>query len=425
VDGSALTLYLDALDPDVASEGGTSVAPALQMGGELLGTESSLADRVLVVFTDGEAHDSLGAALAVAQRLGHRRIHVILVAEGGREPVRIPRRDERARCRAISKTRQGREIGTRRRDDMLDAVADAAHGTIVAAELRTRRAPCATWWPRTTEPLDRVEHLARPATRVGPLLGAVVILLGQALSRRTAALLGLLCALSLADTPAAHAQAPARRRSAAERAWDRGDSAAARDAYLAELGLRCLVCQVGLGELTVEGVPTRGNDDMAWFNAGPPRSRQVTWRPLVARSRTLPRPSIRMCAFGPCTTRACLPCARRKSTASTATCISARPNGPTARHRCCSRTTSLGEVEPRARAAAPRARRRLEPASPVRWLRAGQPPEPPPTPRATGQAMTQAQAEEILRSIGREELRTRRDRTGRVRRVAEPRVKDW
>jgi len=39
--------------------------------------------------------------------------------------------------------------------------------------------------------------------------------------------------------------------------------------------------------------------------------------------------------------------------------------------------------------------------------------------------MTQAQAEEILRSIGHEELRTRRDRTGRVRRVADPRVKDW
>ena len=36
VDGSALTLYLDALDPDVASEGGTALAPALSQGIELL-----------------------------------------------------------------------------------------------------------------------------------------------------------------------------------------------------------------------------------------------------------------------------------------------------------------------------------------------------------------------------------------------------
>ena len=39
--------------------------------------------------------------------------------------------------------------------------------------------------------------------------------------------------------------------------------------------------------------------------------------------------------------------------------------------------------------------------------------------------LTQAQAEQILRSIGQQELQTRRDRTGRQRRVAEPGVKDW
>src|SRR3989449_625566 len=52
IDGSALTLYLDALDPDMASQGGTGLAPALRQGGELLQASSELADRVLVVFTD-------------------------------------------------------------------------------------------------------------------------------------------------------------------------------------------------------------------------------------------------------------------------------------------------------------------------------------------------------------------------------------
>ncbi|MGE5804132.1 MAG: VWA domain-containing protein, partial [Gemmatimonadota bacterium] len=56
VDGSALTLYLDALDPDIASEGGTSLAPAIAQGIDLLHASPEIADRVLVLFTDGEAH---------------------------------------------------------------------------------------------------------------------------------------------------------------------------------------------------------------------------------------------------------------------------------------------------------------------------------------------------------------------------------
>jgi len=42
-----------------------------------------------------------------------------------------------------------------------------------------------------------------------------------------------------------------------------------------------------------------------------------------------------------------------------------------------------------------------------------------------GGQLTQAQADEVLRSIGEEELRTRRDKSGRTRRAVEPRVKDW
>ena len=39
--------------------------------------------------------------------------------------------------------------------------------------------------------------------------------------------------------------------------------------------------------------------------------------------------------------------------------------------------------------------------------------------------LSQAQAEQILRSIGQQEVQTRRDRSGRQRRVVEPGVKDW
>src|SRR5207247_754720 len=77
--GSALARYLDALDSDVAYQGGPGLAPALRQGGELLQGSSELADRVLVVFTDGEAHDSLPPIAAQAERLKVDGIRLILV----------------------------------------------------------------------------------------------------------------------------------------------------------------------------------------------------------------------------------------------------------------------------------------------------------------------------------------------------------
>jgi hypothetical protein len=55
---------------------------------------------------------------------------------------------------------------------------------------------------------------------------------------------------------------------------------------------------------------------------------------------------------------------------------------------------------------------------------AGQPPPPPPQPNRGG-GMSESQADQVLKSIGQEELRTRRDRTGRTRRAAGAGVKDW
>jgi Ca-activated chloride channel family protein len=431
VDGSALTLYLDALDPDVASEGGTVLAPALQMGGELLGTELSLADRVLVVFTDGEAHDSLGAALAVAQRLGAEGVHVIFVAEGGREPVRIPRRDDRGALQGYQQDEAGQVIGTRRRDDILDVVADAAHGTIVAAELPDQAGAVrdlVASYKRSRSTESSTQH-GRPRGWI-PLLAAVVILLGQAHSRRTAALVTLLFALSLADTAAAQAEGSARRRSAAERAWDRGDSTAARDEYLAELGLRCLVCRLGLGALTVEGVPTRGNDDTAWYNAGTAALAAgdlATARGALAHASASLDPDVRFRALyneGLLALRAAqIDSVNRdvhlgEAERAYREALLLRPHHLSAKWNL--------ELAQRRRAQGGGSSQR-----PPSGGQGSQPPggqgggQPPPPPGASGQAMSQAQAEEILRSIGHEELRTRRDRTGRVRRVADPRVKDW
>src|SRR5438093_477564 len=237
VDGSALTLYLDALDPDVASEGGTSLVPALQQGIDLLHASPEIADRVLVMFTDGEAHDSLERSVEEARRLAGLGIHLILVAEGGRQPVRIPVRDDRGQLVVWQQDETGNPVQTSRRDDVLGAIADAAQGTIVAAELPDQAGAVrdlVASYKRATATESRTQR-GRPRAWI-PLLLAAVVLTSQTLTRRTAALI----AIALMVVPVARAQtatpaAPAYPRSAAEKSWDAGDPRNAAASYLAEL----------------------------------------------------------------------------------------------------------------------------------------------------------------------------------------------
>ena len=408
VDGSALTLYLDALDPDVASEGGTSLAPALEMGGELLATAAEAADRILVVFTDGEGHDSLGASLVAAERLRAAGVHVIFVAEGGRDPARIPRRDDQGVLQGYQVDDAGQIIETRRRDDVLITVSDAARGTIVDAGLADQagavRDLVAAY--KRSRSMQTSTETGRPRGWV-PLLGALAVLFAQGVLRRTAALVGLLLALSSALPLDARAQTPLRRRTPAERAWDQGEAARARDAYLAQLAVR--------------------EDDTTWYNAGTAAiaaSDFATARSALAKAAVSLDPGVRFRALfneGLLALRA-------------------------AELDTVHRDAHLGEAERAYREAL-----LLEPQhAGAKWNLelaqrrraqgggAGQPPPSsagqsgpaqsgnrPPPPSTTSQGMSQSQADEILRSIGQEELNTRRQRMGRVRRASEPGVKDW
>jgi len=402
VDGSALTLYLDALDPDVASEGGTSLAPALAQGIDLLHASPEIADRVLVMFTDGEAHDSLEQAVQEARRLAGLGIHLILVAEGGKQPTKIPVRDDRGTLVSWQQDESGNQILTSRRDDVLGAIADAAQGTIVAAELPDQAGAVrdlVASYKRATATESRTQH-GRPRAWI-PLLLAGLVLAAQTFTRRTAALIGLL----LCVVPALHAQRP---RSPAEKAWDKGDSRAAAAAYLAEL-------------------KSHGDDDTAWYNTG----------------------TAALAAGDPALARAAL--ARAASSLD-----------PDLRFRALYNLGLLGLREAKADsvnreahlADAERAYREALLLQPhhirAKWnlelvnrLRGGggqntpNPPpppsggggggaaQPPPPPPRGGSGMSESQADQVLQSIGQEELRTRRDRTGRTRRAAPAGVKDW
>ena len=410
VDGSAITLYLDALDPDVASEGGTSLAPGLAQGIDLLHASPEIADRVLVVFTDGEAHDSLEQALQEARRLAGLGIHLILVAEGGREPTRIPVRDDRGTLVSWQQDASGNPIRTSRREDVLGAVADAAQGTIVAAELPDQAGAVrdlVASYKRATATESRTQG-GRPRAWI-PLLLAALVLGAQTFSRRTAALIGLLFCVAAPTT--AHAQRP---RSPAEKAWDKGDVRAAATAYLAELKVH-------------------EDDDTAWYNTG--TAALAAGDPALARS-TLARasasldPELRFRALYNLGLLALLE-AKADTT---------------------NRETHLADAERAYREALLlqphhiRAKWNLELVNRLRRGSGGQankpnPPPPPspgggggggggqqqqqPPPPSGASGMSESQADQVLRSIAQEELRTRRDRTGRTRRATPAGVKDW
>jgi Ca-activated chloride channel homolog len=414
VDGSALTLYIDALDPDIASEGGTSLAPAIVQGIDLLRASPEIADRVLVMFTDGEAHDSLEQSIAEARRLADLGIHLILVAEGGREPVRIPVRDERGTFVAWQQDLEGNSIETARRDDILGAIADAAQGTIVAAELPDQAGAVrdlVASYKRATATESRTQR-GRPRAWI-PLLLAGLILATQSFTRRTAALVGLLLVLAptlRAQTPSSP---PTRPRSEAEKLWDKGDVRGAAAAYLTHL-------------------KANEEDDTAWYNTGTAA--------LAAGDPTLARASLARAA-------ASLDPDLRFRALYNLGLLSLLQ----ARADSANRETHLADAERAYREALllkpfhVRAKWNLELVNRMRGSEgenkpnpppppspgngggggagAGQPPPPPPQSNSGG--MSESQADQVLKSIGQEELRTRRDRTGRTRRAAAAGVKDW
>jgi Ca-activated chloride channel homolog len=230
VDGGAIRMYLDALDPDLASSGGSNLRAVLAQGAELLGATTDAADRVLVLFTDGEAHDTLTDIVTEAEALKEAGVRLVVVAEGRTEPVRIPVRDSAGTLLEYKQDIDGSVVRTQRRDDILRAVVDAAEGTLVPSEVpdqagAVRDLVAAMKRSPTSE--TRTADLV-PRAWI-PVLMAALLLALYTLARPGPALVGLAGVLVAG---AAAAQRPAK----GERALAAGDPAAAAAAFLAEAG---------------------------------------------------------------------------------------------------------------------------------------------------------------------------------------------
>jgi Ca-activated chloride channel family protein len=231
IDGGAVRMYLDGLDPDLASEGGTSLAAVLQQGGQLLAVGSDAADRVLVVFTDGEGHDSLPDAVLQAQALKSRGVHLVLVAEGRADPVKIPIRDSTGSLLEYKLDEQGQPVRTQRRDDILRALADAAEGTVVPADLPDQAGAVkniVAAFKRSPISETRIADLVPRGWM--PALAGVLVLLVFTFTTRGAALAALAGVSVLAATAQAQRPAPG------DRALAAGDPLGAAKAWLQQAG---------------------------------------------------------------------------------------------------------------------------------------------------------------------------------------------
>ena len=231
IDGGAVRMYLDGLDPDLASEGGTSLAAVLQQGGQLLAVGGDAADRVLVVFTDGEGHDSLPDAVLQAQALNSRGVHLVLVAEGRADPVKIPIRDSTGSLLEYKLDEQGQPVRTQRRDDILRALADAAEGTVVPADLPDQAGAVKNMvaaFKRSPISETRIADLVPRGWM--PALAGVLVLLVFTFTTRGAALAALAGLSVLAGTAQAQRPAPG------DRALAAGDPLGAAKAWLQQAG---------------------------------------------------------------------------------------------------------------------------------------------------------------------------------------------
>ncbi len=229
VDGGAIQMYLDALDPDLASSGGSNLRAVLAQGAQLLGATTDAADRVLVLFTDGEAHDTLPEIVSQAEALKDVGVRLVIVAEGRTEGVRIPIRDSAGTITEYKQDADGAVVRTQRRDDILRAVVAASEGTLVPSEVPDQAGAVrdlVAAMKRSPSSETRTADLV-PRAWI-PVLSAALLLILYTIARPGPALVGL------AGLLVAGGVATAQRPAAGDRALAAGDPAGAAAAYLAD-----------------------------------------------------------------------------------------------------------------------------------------------------------------------------------------------
>lgn len=138
VDQGALDLYLDNLDPTVVGEAGTSMSRAIAQGTELLLATPTTSDRALIVMSDGESFESVDDVVAAAKAAADSGIAVVTVGFGTVNGTTIPIVGPQGITQ--KKDQAGHIVITHYTPEMLQAAAQAAHGTFIEASATDKAA---------------------------------------------------------------------------------------------------------------------------------------------------------------------------------------------------------------------------------------------------------------------------------------------
>ena len=358
---------------------------------------------MLVVFTDGEAHDTLPEIVSQAEALKEAGVRLIMVAEGGAMPTRIPIRDSAGTLIEYKQDADGTVIQTQRRDDILRAVVEASEGTLVPSEVADqagavrdlvaamKRSPsCET---RTADLVPRAWI---------PVLAAALLLLAYTLARPGPAL------VALAGLLLGAGRAQAQRPTEGSRALAAGDPASARRPSSSR---------------RPAGAPpaTPPSTTRARRRSTPGGStwRAARWRRPPSRSTPAPLPR----ALQPRGRRT----ARRRGRHQPCGGVPGRGGRPAATGADARAVVGAGQVESRA-GHAPQAAAAARGGgggggAPQSGGGGGQSQQPPTESKSQG--LTQSQAEQILNSMERRERETQAEQQRRLQTGSAGGVKDW
>src|SRR5688572_9109808 len=135
-DHGALQLYADALDPEMVSQGGSSLASAITQASDLArGPDGKARGAAVVVMSDGEALEEEDAIMQAASRARRLGIHVHTIGIGTEAGEKIPEIDPRTnRIVSYKLDPYGNEVVTRLDERMLQAVAQETGGSYFRAD---------------------------------------------------------------------------------------------------------------------------------------------------------------------------------------------------------------------------------------------------------------------------------------------------
>jgi Ca-activated chloride channel homolog len=164
-DHGALHLHLDALDPDVVSQGGSTLSLAVRQAAELARGIDDGRQAVVVMVSDGEPTEEHEAVLRAADRAARLEVTIHTVGIGTREGAPVPARPGLdGRAAGYVRGPDGEIFVSRLDEGLLREIAGRTGGEY----FWLGDAGAADALVRTLRGLDRAEGDARVATRPRP-----------------------------------------------------------------------------------------------------------------------------------------------------------------------------------------------------------------------------------------------------------------